>query len=81
MIVSSEDENFEEADDEGHPQHDLRDRASLRMPQRYTVDVAEYVTPNSYEEATKREDAEKWRVAIEEELEARKENGTRSVVP
>lgn len=58
----------------------LRNRAQLKPPARYDVDVAEFV-PATYQEAVGGEDATQWAIAIEEELRAHKENRTWSVVP
>ena len=58
----------------------LRDRANIRGPVRYEVDVAEYVTPNSVKEAMNGEDATQWAVAIREELSAHERIHTWSIV-
>lgn len=59
----------------------LRNRATIHRPARYDADVAEYTTPNSYEEATQGTQAEQWAQAINEELLAHQNNNTWSIVP
>lgn len=59
----------------------LRPRENIRPAPRYEVDVAEYVTPNTMQEAMNGEDATQWAVAIQEELNAHESNHTWSIVP
>lgn len=58
----------------------LRNRAEIRPPIRYEVDVAEYVAPSSYSEAMNSNDAAQWARAIQEELQAHERNRTWSLV-
>lgn len=58
----------------------LRNRAMLHRPVRYETDVAEYITPNTYEEAIQSDYAAQWMQAIEEELQAHKTNNTWLIV-
>lgn len=62
------------------PVRGLRDRALINRPARYVIDVAEYITPSSYEKATRGSDAAQWVRAIEEELRAHETNNTWSIV-
>ena len=62
------------------PQHNLRDRGSIRRPSRYESNVVEYDVPTTYEEAMRSEDSSRWTVAIKKELEAHNENETWSLV-
>lgn len=59
----------------------LRNRSEIKKPVRYEVDVAEYVVPNTYEEAVNGKDAVQWAQAIEEELIAHEINHTWLIVP
>lgn len=59
----------------------LRDRARIQPPSRYEVDVAEYVAPNTYNEAMSSKDAAQWARAVQEELQTHKHNRTWSIVP
>lgn len=59
----------------------LRDRANIRQPTRFEVDVAEYTIPATYKEALKSTEATQWASAIDEEYRAHEENGTWSLVP
>lgn len=59
----------------------LRDRAMLRVPQRFEVNLAECNTPSTYEEAVSCPEAAQWIEAIEDELKAHRENGTWEFVP
>lgn len=58
----------------------LRVRAEIRRPKRYEGDVAEYIVPNTYEEAINGEDTVRWGQAIEEELRTHEINHTWSIV-
>ena len=62
------------------PQHNLRDRGSIRRPSRYESNVVEYDVPTTYVEAMRSEDSSKWTGAIKKELEAHNENETWSLV-
>lgn len=44
----------------------LRDRAKIKCPIKYEVDVAEYITSNTYDEAMNNKNATKWVGAINE---------------
>jgi len=63
-----------------HPEEDtnrvLRDRNTLKPPDRYEANLVEIEEPTSYEEAISGKDAENWKKAIEEELKAHKINNT-----
>lgn len=61
----------------------LRDRSSIRAPQRYEleIDVAEYNPPITFQEAINSHEAKKWIKAVREELEAHKNNETWTLVP
>lgn len=63
------------------PSRTLRDRASIKPPARYEVDVAEYTAPNTYEEAMSGEDAAQWALAIQNELRSHEVNCTWTIVP
>lgn len=82
---SSENEEYEEAEenDQDEPQEEtqrLRDRASIRPPQRYEANFVQCREPVTYEEAISGPDAEEWRKAIDEELQAHATNGTWKMV-
>ena len=63
----------------------LRNRGSLRRPERYDqeyeINLAQYDSPASYEEAISGEDSSRWIEAIHEELKAHEKNHTWTVVP
>lgn len=59
----------------------LRDRESIKLPARYQANFAEWETPNSFEEAVSGKNAEKWREAIQEELQAHEQNKMWTLVP
>ncbi|CAL1681312.1 unnamed protein product [Lasius platythorax] len=48
----------------------LRDRASLKLPARYEMNIAEYHVPETISEAVLGPEGVKWKQAIEDELEA-----------
>lgn len=54
----------------------LRDRAAIKQPERYEAEVAEIWEPSTYHEAMTCPDADLWKEAIREELQAHKKNGT-----
>jgi len=54
----------------------LRDRKSIKPPDRYQANLVEYDEPSSYEEAITTEDADDWKRAIDEELQVHELNGT-----
>ncbi|KMQ87289.1 integrase core domain protein [Lasius niger] len=58
----------------------LRDRASIKPPKRYEINISEY-TPLTFREAVNGSESEQWTRAIREELEAHDQNKTWSVVP
>ena len=60
--------------------YDLRNRSTINMPERYQINVAEYEEPLSYKQALCSKDAENWRAAIKEELDAHSKNNTWSIV-
>lgn len=59
----------------------LRDRETLRRPQRYELNIAVYNTPLRYQEAVEGPDADKWVQAVQNELEAHRKNETWTIVP
>jgi len=61
-------------------QRQLRDRTSLRVPQRYNVDFAEYKVPVTYREAINGPNGKEWAAAIERELQAHNKNETWTLV-
>lgn len=78
----AQDEEKEQQSEEGEGR-ELRRRDTIRRLSRYNleVNIAEYVTPNSYEEAKRSIDAAQWAHAIEEELQAHNTNKTWTIVP
>lgn len=58
----------------------LRDRAMLKQPVRYEANIVELNIPQSYEEAITGRDADEWKCAIKEELQAHRKNKTWSLV-
>lgn len=58
------------------PQRNLRDRSKIKIPERYEANFIEFVEPLTYEEAISRQEGEKWKEAIEEELAAHDKNQT-----
>jgi len=54
----------------------LRNRNTIRKPNRYEANLVELSEPTTYQEAISGKNADKWNKAIEEELEAHKRNGT-----
>lgn len=58
----------------------LRNRAMLRLPRRYEVNLAECNIPSTYEEAVSCPEAAQWIKAIEDELQAHRENRTWELV-
>jgi len=54
----------------------LRDRKTLKIPNRYEANLAEFDEPTTYEEAISCENSAHWMKAINEELEAHETNGT-----
>jgi len=54
----------------------LRDRNTIRKPNKYEANLVELNKPTTYQEAISGKNADKWNRAIEEELEAHKKNGT-----
>lgn len=59
----------------------IRDRATLRTPARYQINLVEYKVPMTYQEAISCPEAEKWVEAIEDELQTHQKNGTWTIVP
>ncbi|KMQ92933.1 integrase core domain protein [Lasius niger] len=59
----------------------LRDRATLRGPARYEINLAEYEAPTTFKEAISGRDSSKWVESIREELEAHEKNNTWTIVP
>lgn len=59
----------------------FRNRSEIKKPVRYEMDLAEYVVPNTYEEAVNGKDAVQWAQAIEEDLIAHEINHTCLIVP
>lgn len=58
----------------------LRDRAGIKPPKRYEINVTEF-TPLTFREAVNGSESKQWIRAIREELEAHNQNNTWSVVP
>lgn len=58
----------------------LRDGSKIKLPSRFDVNVAEIV-PETYSEAINNPGSERWIEAINEELNAHKENKTWSLIP
>lgn len=58
----------------------LRDRASIKPPKRYEINITEY-SPFTFKEATNGSEFKQWTRAIHEELEAHDQNKTWSIVP
>ncbi|KMQ85183.1 lectin receptor kinase [Lasius niger] len=61
-------------------QRQLRDRNKLKAPKRLEMNLVEKGEPVSYEEAIKGPEGEKWKEAINEELDAMEKNSTWTVV-
>ncbi|KMQ88473.1 gag-pol polyprotein [Lasius niger] len=59
----------------------LRNRASLKPPARYELNLAEYHVPETFEEAISGPESTSWKQAIKEELEAHEKNNTWKLVP
>lgn len=59
----------------------LRDRKIIKKPSRYEVNIAECDEPLTIQEAMLTSNADEWKKAIQEELEAHKANGTWTFVP
>ena len=59
-------------------QRALRNRSTIQVPSRYRHDayVAEYIVPQTYEEAKNSTEAAQWASAIQDELQAHEENST-----
>jgi len=54
----------------------LRDRATLKAPNRYEANVIEYSTPITFKEAVTGPNSDQWKEAIKRELEAHQRNNT-----
>lgn len=54
----------------------LRDRNTLKAPDRYEANVIEYNTPLTFQEAVTGPDCDQWKQAVKEELEAHQKNNT-----
>ena len=63
-------------------QRGLRDRSTIQTPSRYrhNANVAEYIVPLTYEEATNSTEAAQWAGAIQNEFKAHEENSTWKLV-
>ena len=59
----------------------LRNRATLKVPVQYQVNLAEYLIPTTFKEAVSGLDAGKWREAIDDEMESHQRNQTWSITP
>ncbi|KMQ88959.1 putative retrotransposon, partial [Lasius niger] len=59
----------------------LRDRALLKLPARYEINIAEYHVPEAISEAVSGPEGAKWKQAIEYELEAHERNKTWTLMP
>lgn len=59
----------------------LRPRDQLKKPSRFTANLAEHNEPLTFKEAMEGPDSEKWKIAINEELESLRKNGTWVEVP
>lgn len=77
-----EEDNNEAEERENEParedQRILRDRSKIQTPSRYrhNANVAEYIEPMTYEEATNSTEAAQWVGAIQNEFKAHEENNT-----
>lgn len=58
----------------------LRDRTTLRPPDRYEANYIEYEEPKTLQDAVSGVHSDKWKQAIEEELQAHEKNQTWSIV-
>src|SRR5580765_7750525 len=67
VVEDSDHDNLEE--EQGRT---LRDRAAIKQPERYEAEVAEIWEPSTYHEAMTCPDADLWKEAIREELQAHK---------
>lgn len=70
-------------DDDSHQdavQRRLRDRSTITRPARYEINYAECEVPGSFKETISGPDANNWKGAIQEELEAHQKNGTWSII-
>jgi len=74
----SNEDNDSEQDVPAHQNNSriLRDRKSIKQPDRYQANLVEYNEPLSYDKAVTAEDADDWKRAIHEELQAHELNGT-----
>ena len=86
VVGSEEEDNNEDNGRENEPDREgrrvLRDRSAIQTPIRYrhNANVAEYVVPMTFEEATNRPEAAQWAVAIKNEYRAHEENCTWKLV-
>lgn len=66
--------------------HRLRKKDDIKPPERYgdfikhSSFIAIHDVPSTFEEATQKEDAKEWKLAMQEKLEAHKKNGTWKLV-
>lgn len=74
--VAEEDEQTNTDDNQQVVTRILRDRSTIKPPQRYEANITEFDEPKSYQEAISGGDAENWKRAINEELKAHKLNDT-----
>ena len=78
QIQPEDDQQQQVGDSKPHPTERrlLRNRDTIKRPERYEINFAEYYEPNSYQEAISGPDADKWKAAIHEELLAHSKNET-----
>lgn len=67
-------------EDIAEPHHNLRNRDNIRKPSRFELNIAEYTTPCSFQEAVTGPQATQWKQAIQDELQALRQNETWKVV-
>lgn len=78
---NNEKNNATSKDNEVSEKRRLRDRATLKSPERYCANVAEINVPQTYKEAITCANSEEWQEAIQEELRAHQNNNTWTLVP
>lgn len=83
-VQENPEEPLEPEVDRENEERALRDRAALRPPDFYGPVVASYssvIEPETYEQAMKSEEREKWKNAMDKEMTAHKDNETWKLVP
>lgn len=59
----------------------LGDRSKIKVPNKYSINIAVFRPPATYDEALEGPDAEKWRKVINYELKQHEKNSTWQLVP